>query len=102
LREATPWPSTPSSLVSEILLRRIEVKFNLVTACRALNILLEPSSQAVQVEDVTTPQPLGLLNLLKANDAGVINPRRQVLWSIHVRQALEFVDQRPGLEEELE
>lgn len=84
------------------MLSRIIVKFNLVTACGALNVLLEPSSQTIQVKDVAAPKSLGLLDLLKAYDTGVIYARRQVLRRVHVRQALEFVYKRPGLDEELD
>jgi len=54
------------------------------------------------VKDVAAPKSFGLLDLLKAYDTGVIYARRQVLRRVHVRQALEFVYKRPGLDEELD
>lgn len=85
-----------------LLLSRVIVKLNLVSARGALDVLLEPPSQAIEVEDVAALQSLGLLDLLQADDAGVVDARWQVLRCVHVWEPLELVDQGPGLEEELE
>mmetsp|Transcript_25310 Transcript_25310/g.83666 ORF Transcript_25310/g.83666 Transcript_25310/m.83666 type:complete len:221 (-) Transcript_25310:875-1537(-) len=53
------------------------VNLNLHTTRRALAVLLQPGSQAIEVEDVTAGQLLGVrgLHLFSADDASVIHPR---------------------------
>ena len=54
------------------------------------------------MKDVTALQLLGLLDLFKAYDAGIIDARRQILRGIHIRQPLQLVDELPRLDEELD
>ena len=70
-----------------------DIQLYLISACGTLNIGLKPPSEAIQVEYVAALQLLGLLDLLQANDARVVNPLELVFLGIHVGEALQFVDQ---------
>ena len=52
-----------------------KVKFNLISASRTLYVLLKPSSETIQVENVAAFELFSLLDLLKTNDAGTVNSR---------------------------
>jgi len=54
------------------------------------------------VEYVAALQFLGLLDLLQANDARVVNPLQLVFLGIHVGEALQFVDELARLYEKLD
>lgn len=49
------------------------IKLNLASASRTLDVLLEPSPETVEVEDVPAVEFLCLLDLFQANDAGVVH-----------------------------
>jgi hypothetical protein len=74
----------------------------LVSACGTLNIGLKPPSEAIQVEYVAALQLLGLLDLLQANDARVVDPLQLVFLGIHVGESLQFVDELARLNEKLD
>jgi hypothetical protein len=84
--------SLPLSLVLSVYcwIRRSIIKFNLVSTSRTLNILFEPSPKAVEVKNVTTLELLGLRDLLEADDAGFIDTRSQISWSVHIWKFFQF------------
>lgn len=78
------------------------VQHNLSPASRALDILLDPSPQAGQVEDVTTSQLFRQHHLFEADDAGGIDADSVCgLFEVHIWKPLQLVDEGPGLDEEL-
>lgn len=78
----------------------VKVKFYLVPASRALDVLFKPSPKTVQVEDVSTFEFLGLLDFLQTNDASVIHT--DYLFSRHIRKFIEFIDKLSRLDKELD
>ena len=78
------------------------IQLYLVSACGTLNVGLEPASEAIQVENVAAFQLFGLLDLLQADDARVVDPLELVFLGVHVGQPLKFVDKLARLDEELD
>lgn len=54
------------------------------------------------MKDVPALEPLGFLNLLQADDAGVVRSRQVILTRVYVRKTIQLVDELPRLEEELD
>jgi hypothetical protein len=51
------------------------------------------------MENVAASEFLGLADLLEANDAGIVHTRGQVLGRIHIREALELINEGARLYE---
>jgi len=85
LQPSLPSLPLPDTIPSPILPIWI-LQLNLIPACRTLHILFEPLPQAVQVKDMPALQFLRLLDLLEADDAGVVDAWGEVLRGVYIGQ----------------
>lgn len=99
LRLSDPLPP-PSNMLDPLSLGIfVKVQLYLVSASRALDVLLQPSPQAVQMKDVSAFKFLGLLDFLQTDDTGIVHA--YYLLCRYIGQFFEFVNQLPRLDEKL-